>query len=506
MNFPSLETTNSVRTALERARRAQRAWSDQLPRERMRAVAAVSGEIAARQAQLVAVNPRPNATPAEFIASELLPLADACRYTSRIAKRALAPTTHAMRNGAWWMGRIGVRVRRQPWGTVLILAPSNYPLFLPGVQMIQALAAGNAVLVKPAPGCMAILEEFSHCLAAAGIPGDLVQIVEAEIEAGQAAIALGVNKVFLTGSVATGRAVSQQLSQVLVPSVMELSGCDAVFITDRADLKRVVRCLAYALQLNGGATCIAPRRVFATPHQIDQLCEQLINELNTPALRRFVVPAEVQRKIYTAIQAALAAGAQLVSGQSSSMLESLVEEPAMTPWILRNVTPQMAIAQDDFFGPVLSLIGVPDMQAALAADRQCPYALGASVFGPSNVAEHWSQQIQAGCVVINDLIVPTADPRVAFGGWAQSGWGVTRGWDGLLEMTRPQTLCTRYGGWLPHLNRQQSGNAQVMSALLQLIHGGSLTIRLRAIKNIMSTLRPSAGTNPASTNGESAAG
>jgi hypothetical protein len=185
---------------------------------------------------------------------------------------------------------------------------------------------------------------------------------------------------------------------------------------------------------------------------------------------------------------------------------SFVEEPAMTPCVLRNVTPQMAIAQDDFFGPVLSLISVPDMQAALAADRLCPYALGASVFGPSNVAEHWSQQIQAGCVVINDLIVPTADPRVTFGGWGQSGWGVTRGWDGLLEMTRPQTLCTRYGGWLPHLNRHQSGNAQLMSGLLQWFHGGSLAIRLGAIKNILGALRRTAGSNQASsTNGESAA-
>jgi acyl-CoA reductase-like NAD-dependent aldehyde dehydrogenase len=493
MNLPSSETTSSVRSAIERASQAQRTWSDQLPRERLRAVATVAREIAARQVQLVAANPRPNATPAEFIASELLPLADACRYTSRVGKRALAPTTHAMRNGAWWMGRIGVRVLRQPWGTVLILAPSNYPLFLPGVQIIQALAAGNAVLVKPAPGCTAVLHEFSKCLEAAGIPGDLVQIVEAAIEAGQAAIELGVNKVFLTGSVATGRAVSQQLSKVLVPSVMELSGCDAVFVTDRADLTRVVRCLSYALQLNGGATCIAPRRVFATAQQIDQLCEQLTRELNSPEPRRFVVPISVQQKMDTAIQAALAAGARIVHGHSPSMPTGVAEAPVTGPLVLRNVTPQMALAQDDFFGPVLLLISVPDMQAALAADRLCPYALGASVFGPSNVAEHWSQQVQAGCVVINDLIVPTADPRVAFGGWAQSGWGVTRGWDGLREMTRPQTLCTRYGGWLPHLNRQQSNNAEVMSGLLQLVHGGSFVTRWRALKNIVDGIRRSSG-------------
>src|SRR5690606_29010790 len=143
----------------------------------------------------------------------------------------------------------------------------------------QALAAGNAVIVKPAEGCEPLLRRFAACVFSAGVPAQLLQILDSSVAAGQAAMEAGVDKVFLTGSAATGRAVLAQLSQRLTPATMELSGCDAVFVTDRADLTRVARCLAYALRLNGGATCIAPRRVFVSPTHEERLCQLLIEQL-----------------------------------------------------------------------------------------------------------------------------------------------------------------------------------------------------------------------------------
>lgn len=501
-------TSNSALTptaAILQARAAQPAWAERLVRERMRIVGHIAAQIAEHHAELVALNPRPNASRAEIVASELLPLADACRYAARMTRRALAPTTHSARHGAWWMGRIGVQVVRQPWGVVLVVAPSNYPLFLPGVQIVQALAAGNAVVVKPAIGCEPLLRRFAQCVSTAGVPPELLQILDSSIAAGQEAMDAGVDKVFVTGSAETGRAILSQLSQTLTPATLELSGCDAAFVTDRADLKRVARCLAYALRLNGGATCIAPRRVFVPPAHEEQLCRLLIEELRRPPdsgneatttqvavsevpVADYQVPIAAAEKLIAAVQQALAGGAQLILGS----LPDGAHRPAhvqLSPLVLRGVTPSMDVAKLDLFGPIVSLLSVPSMSTAIAADRACPFGLGASIFGPSNHAHYWSKQIDAGCVVINDIVVPTADPRVGFGGRDQSGWGSTRGWEGLVEMTRPKTICTRAGRWLPHLAPTLAEDPRAVEALLSLFHSPKWSSRLAALRTLI-TRRP----------------
>lgn len=494
--IPSLQTTtaltSSVTAAIDRAKAAQRQWAELLPRQRLKLISNLIGQIVTDHRELISANPRPNSSAAEILSSEVFPLADACRFTSRVGRQVLAPVTHSFRHGAWWMGRVSVRVTRRPWGTILILAPSNYPLFIPGVQIVQALAAGNAVLVKPATGCSEILKRFAHCLGSAGLPSDLLQIIDESIEAGQVAMQAGVDKVILTGSAATGRAVLSQLSSTLTPATMELSGCDAVFVLENADLKRVARCLAYALQLNGGATCIAPRRVFATASQISTLCELLRIELQQSHLSEFQLPSATKAKIMTAARAAINAGAQVVIGQVDDGQTVEAASPRMTPLVLRDVDARQTIARDDFFGPVVSLIAVPDMKSAIVASRHSHYALGASIFGPTRFAEYWSSQIHAGCVVINDIIVPTADPRVAFGGFSESGWGVTRGWEGLLEMSHPQVTCTRHGNWLPHLDQRQAQQFELLSGLLKLFHGRGLRTKYSALREIIVNFRSQA--------------
>lgn len=471
---------SSVHQAIDQARSAQSWWRNRSVRQRSSAIGRLPDQIARSQHDLLALSPRQNATRAEVLSSELFPLADACRYTAKIAKRALAPTQGSVRYGAWWMGGVGVRTSREPWGTVLILAPSNYPLYLPGVQLVQALAAGNAVILKPAPGCEAMLARFQKCLVQAGVPAELHPMIDSSVAAAQSAMAHGVDKVFLTGSAETGRAVLAELLPSMTPSTMELGGCDAVFVTENADLGRVARCVAFGLTLNGGATCIAPRRLFVTAGQTDRLIELLLKELHENPSQSFGVPASVCHRVVRCVTQALADGASLAFGEVPH--EHAAQMPAL---VLRDVCPHMAIAREDLFGPVLSILTMDNMAAALEADGQCPYSLGASIFGSSQDAAYWATRVNAGCVVINDVIVPTADPRVAFGGRQHSGWGVTRGWEGLVEMTRPKTVCTRYGNWLPHLDRSNANNEQLIGNLLKLFHARGFSERTAAVANIL---------------------
>lgn len=470
---------STVLEALDAAKRAQRSWAEIVPRKRFSAIGRLAARLVQSQRQLLDSIQRPNANDAEKLASEVLPLADACRFTAKTGRQTLAPRSQGARYGSWWMGRVGVSTVREPWGTVLILAPSNYPLFLPGVQAIQAIAAGNAALVKPAENGVAAMNVLGNCLLECGIPENLFQVLPWAIEAGQTAMRAGVDKVVLTGSVKTGKAVLEELKSQVTPVTLELGGCDAVFVLPQAEVGRTAKSIAYALCLNGGCTCIAPRRIFVTPNHHQSLSQAIVQELEQYDTDYAIAPDALEQAV-AAVRRAVKDGAAIIFGK-------LPEEDSgrMQPVVLDNVRPDADVVRSDLFAPITSMINVPDMSAALEADRMCPFGLGASIFGPDNDAQHWASRINAGCIVINDLVVPTADPRVFFGGRDLSGWGGTRGSEGLLAMTRSKSICTRKGNWLPHLDRENANDLHKLEQLFVLFHSNSWRARFHALKSII---------------------
>jgi acyl-CoA reductase-like NAD-dependent aldehyde dehydrogenase len=157
------------------------------------------------------------------------------------------------------------------------------------------------------------------------------------------------------------------------------------------------------------------------------------------------------------------------------------EAIAATPTVVREAKASMRLLQSDVFAPVLSLVEFTDIEAALEDNDRCPYALGASIFSQeSQEIEFLASRINAGCIVVNDLIVPTADPRAPFGGRKLSGFGVTRGAAGLQEMTQIKTVLERKGKWLPHLDSPTPFDAAVMSHLIKFCHAASIPGRVQA--------------------------
>ena len=269
------DACESIARAVERVRGAQMPWRQLAAAERLRIVGRVAPLLARSADVLAEAVVRPAASIGEILASEILPLAEAVRYMARRGGSVLADRTLPSRDGAWWMGSIRVREVREPFGVVLIIAPANYPLLLPGVQILQALAAGNGVLIKPAPSCAVAVEQLMQLCIQAGVPSDLASVLPTTPEAAQRAMRAGVDKVIFTGAYETGRAVARALAERLTPAALELSGNDAVFVLENADLDRVARSVAYALDLNGGQTCIAPRRLLATRRTLEQLAPRL---------------------------------------------------------------------------------------------------------------------------------------------------------------------------------------------------------------------------------------
>ena len=413
------EECDVARVSLAEARKAQRSWALQTISARLRLIRGLRHLIAAHAPELAAAAAAVKERPvAEKLASEVLPLADACRWLERRAVRVLAPRRCGKEDRPFWMRGISFEVQRQPFGVVLVIAPANYPLFLPAVQTLHALIAGNAVLLKPAPGTLHVASVFSKFIRVAGLGHGLLTILPVNVASAGAAIAEGVDKVIFTGSSENGRDVLRQLASQNTPAVMELSGKDAVLVFGDADLDLVIRALRFGTRWNGGETCIAPRRLFVVEALADDLCTRLS---------------------------------------------------------------QTGLA-------LLPFERVPDEAAATGRAMATNFALGVSIFSRDvSKARTFAARIKSGFVLINDLIVPTADPRMPFGGVKASGFGVTRGDEGLLEMTFPHVVAVREGKSRPHLDELGTDAACLFSSYILAAHGKGQR-RIGALRDLIGTL------------------
>src|SRR6056297_520990 len=287
----------------------------------------------------------------ETIAAELLPLCDALAELARRGPAVLRSRQLGGLGGPLWMWGVRSRVERVPWGVVGVLGTWNYPLLLAGVQVAQALAAGNAVLWKPAPGAEAATQCLAECFWAAGISEDLLQLAASDVASGQALIDAPVDHIVLTGSAATGRAVLRQAANWLTPATLELSGCDAAIVLPSADLDRLLDCLLFGLQTNSGATCIGPRRLIVTAPIADEVVRRLVARLRQ--VEPQAVHPAARGDLLDAVQTAIAAGAVDLLGHWDAAELSLRGQTR--PLVLDQVRPDFEIASRDLFAPVLSL-------------------------------------------------------------------------------------------------------------------------------------------------------
>ena len=159
--------------------------------------------------------------------------------------------------------------------------------------------------------------------------------------------------------------------------------------------------------------------------------------------------------------------------------------------MLSDVRPDMPVAQLDTFAPVLSIIAVDCDHEAITIANASRFGLGASVFSRDELAaKALASRLNAGIVTINDVIVPTADPRIPFGGRKQSGFGVTRGAEGLLEMTQPKVIQVRRGQERRHFDvGLMNCSSGLFAAFIEMMQGSHLQKRFRAFRRLLSQVK-----------------
>lgn len=478
---PTEASTPLMEQTLESCRRQQCGWAQLPVRQRLRPMRALRRLLVEERDPLcAAVNRDIGKTVEETLATDMLPSADALRWLERHAASVLRPRRVPLRQRPLWLFGQSDTVHRRPRGVMGLISTWNYPVFLAVVPLAQALVAGNGVLWKPselAAGSAAIVFDL---LQRAGFPQDLVQLLPATREAGAELVSLDIDHVCFTGSAAVGRALASNLGQRLISSTLELSGCDAMFVLADADIPLAVRAAWFGATVNRGQTCLAVRRALVQ-RPVYSAFEDALRPLAAAASP---VPLATEKQVRHAerlVREALGDGARPLNNSMSDNGAANVFRPS----VVLDARPEMALCREDSFAPLLAVLPFDSVDEALRLNAVCHYGLGASIFTRNlNLAERMAAQVRAGVVTVNETVVPTGHPATPFGGVGQSGWGVTQGLEGLLEMTVPQVVSVSGGTFRQHYELaagRQAHQERLLLGLLDLTHGPTLGRRWRGL-------------------------
>lgn len=452
---------------MTKCRIAQKEWHQQPIKHRLKIIKNIRHLLADRCMQLAETMPQsPHQSAAECVVSEILPLAESCLFLEKKATKILRTVKVGISGRPLWLFGVHSEIVREPFGIVFIIAPSNYPLFLAASHALQALAAGNGVVLKPAPNGTECLSEFIRLCIDAGVPEQLLVLLGEDHSSVDSALAEGMDKMVFTGSVNTGKILLHKTAEQVVPTVMELSGCDACVVLPSADLDTVTKALLFSLRWNHSETCIAARRVFIHEKHYENLLSLL--ESGVSELQSKWASRKLHESTLRQMEQLLANGAKIISGNEEMSVPTLLHA---TPEALRHW-------DVDIFAPLVALTPVADVAEAIQLANASKYGLGASVFGQSDECHEVAKQLQAGFVTINDLIAPNADARLPFAGRKYSGFGVTRGAEGLLEMTVPKVISQRNGPCM-HFDPPHPADMELFSNYLKAAHGKNFGSRLR---------------------------
>jgi acyl-CoA reductase-like NAD-dependent aldehyde dehydrogenase len=473
-----VQTAGDVKAVVEVARKAQPAWAALSFDERGRYVQRAIRVLIERQNDFLDVIVSETGKPRlEALAAELISSCDAMQFYAKRAKRILADRTvpvHLIKSKR-------LKISYQPLGVIGIITPWNFPFILAINPTIQALMAGNAVVLKPSeatPFSGRLVEDLLH---AAGLPDGVFQLVLGDGETGAALVESGVDKISFTGSVETGRRVAEACGRRLIPCTLELGGKDPMIVCADADLARASRGAVFGAFANSGQVCTSTERVYVVDEVADEFTRLVVEQtakLRQGATGEFDVGAIIKPEQLGVIEAhvkdATEKGARVLAGGCRNP-----DGPGLfyEPTVLADVDHDMKVMREETFGPVLPIMRVANEEEALRLANDTRYGLNASVWTRNKrKGVDYARAIQSGCVVVNDCMVTYGVTESPFGGTKDSGVGRVNGELGLRSYCNTQSIVIdRFGGkseplWYPHSARKMN----VLSRLMRFVWGTSL--------------------------------
>jgi betaine-aldehyde dehydrogenase len=325
-------------------------------------------------------------------------------------------------------------VIKEPVGTVACIVPWNYPLLLAAWKVAPALAAGNAVILKPSEQTPLATRRMAELIE--DLPDGLLQIVYGAGEVGEMLVRHpGVDMVAFTGSQETGRKVGVAAAERLIPANLELGGKDPFIICDDVDIEVAAQGAVWAACLNAGQVCTSSERFYVMKGIADDFVEASKSyveslHIGDPMDERTdigpMINEEGRGKVERHVGEALQKGAKLVAGGERYGERGFFYKPT----ILTGVEPSMTVMRDETFGPVVPIVQVDTLDEAIEQANSVPYGLGANVYTQDfEKMLKCMREIRAGTVWINDPL--TDNDAAPFGGQKGSGIGRELGREGL---------------------------------------------------------------------------
>jgi succinate-semialdehyde dehydrogenase/glutarate-semialdehyde dehydrogenase len=423
---------------LAAAARARAAWQAEGVTARAARIATLAGVLRDQAHELAALATlEMGKLPAEALA-EVEKSAWGCDYYAAEAGAVLADQPVATDAGR-------SLVVHAPLGTVLAVMPWNFPYWQAIRAAVPALAAGNTVILKHAPGVPQCARAIEACFLAAGFPPGVYQ--NAFLDEAQVAEALAdprVHGVTLTGSERAGRAVGELAGRHLKKAVLELGGSDPFVVLDDADLDLAVSQAVKARFQNCGQSCIAAKRFILTPGIADAFAMRFTaaaaalraGDPRDPATTLApLARVDLRDALHAQVEDARAHGARVLTG---GVLPS--GPGAFYPaTVLDGVTERMRAWHEELFGPVATLVRVRDEADALRVANATAFGLGGSVWTRDRArGEAFARRLECGMAFVDGMV--KSDPRLPFGGVKHSGHGRELAHHGLREFVNVQTL------------------------------------------------------------------
>jgi succinate-semialdehyde dehydrogenase/glutarate-semialdehyde dehydrogenase len=483
-------TPEEVDEAVERARQAQQSWAARDVKDRLRVLEVFQDHLIRRRDEVARTISSETGKPVgEGLVTDLIPVIDAVRFLRKRGPEVLE--TRLDLDNIMVMDRKS-KIVREPVGVLGMITPWNYPFGIPGSQVVYALFAGNAVVLKPARETTLTGLKIQEILEDAGLPEGLLHVVPGGgSTVGQALVESDIDQMTFTGSNAVGEMIEETCSTRGVPTTMELGGSDPAVVLEDANLDKATSGIIWSRYMNCGQTCAAVKRAYAHEDVFDEFRDEIVRKVKKlrvgngaeenvdvgPLISDDAVD-ELERQVEESVEM----GAEVLAGG-----ERLDREGSFyAPTVLGNVTHDMPVVREETFGPVLPVMSFEDVNEAVEKANDTRFGLTASVWThDTDRGERVARRIEAGTVVVNDHGYTYGINETPWGGFKDSGHGRTHGVWGIEEVTRmkhinkgsadtvPRSLRPETTWWFPY----SEDYLETMGDGIEFLYGNSIVKR-----------------------------
>jgi succinate-semialdehyde dehydrogenase/glutarate-semialdehyde dehydrogenase len=369
---------------------------------------------------------------------------------------------------------------REPYGVIGIISPWNYPLGIPMHELVQALLAGNTVVLKVATQSQPVGEAIVDLFRDAGLPPGVLGLIHLPgAEAGKAFVGSGIDKLLFTGSTEAGKMLMAGAAERLLPLSLELGGNDAMIVLGDANLTRAVDGAIWAGLSNSGQSCGAVERIYVEGPLYDpfvDLLKRRIGSLRFGAELGALTTASQLQAIRAFVEDARTKGAAVWVWDGPQQASPAASGGSLSfhpPVVIENADEGMLVHTREIFGPVLAVKQAGDAEEALRWANDSHLGLSASIWsGDRRKARELAGRLQAGVITVNDHLMSHGMPETPWGGYKQSSLGRCHGELGFYEVTQPKVVvedllsrAPRNFWWLPYDEGLEQGITGGIDAL-----------------------------------------